>query len=297
MAEVLTRTTDTRFWPVDKVVLPYLAFTTILVIGWFNRLPEAPLLLGVHIVVVALILYEIKRPNRTSWIFRNWYALPCVASCYKEMALLIPVVRATDADQALSDWDFRLWHAHPTIWLERMQSPPFTEFLQIVYTLFIPAVLLVPILIWRKKNYVQFQYCAFLIALGFLLSYVGYLLVPARGPRFLLRGLQHIPLQGLWLFHLMQSALDRLESAHYDCFPSGHTELTILAWWTARLVSDRLFRVYLAYTPFLIFATVYLRYHYTVDVIAGAILAVVLLVCAPVMFRKLAKGGLAIAGN
>ena len=67
----------------------------------------------------------------------------------------------------------------------------------------------------------------------------------------------------------MQNALDRLESAHYDCFPSGHTELTILAWWGSRMVSKRWFRVYLAYTPFIIFATVYLRYHYTVDLLAG----------------------------
>ncbi len=68
----------------------------------------------------------------------------------------------------------------------------------------------------------------------------------------------------------MQDALDRLESVHYDCFPSGHTELTILAWWSSRMVSKRLFRVYLAYTPFIIFATVYLRYHYTVDLSGGS---------------------------
>ena len=46
-----------------------------------------------------------------------------------------------------------------------------------------------------------------------------------------------------------RTTLDRLESAHYDCFPSGHTELTILAWWGSRMVSNRLFRVYFAYTP------------------------------------------------
>jgi len=121
--------------------------------------------------------------------------------------------------------------------------------------------------------------------------------VPARGPRFLLKNLQHIPLQGLWLFQGMQGALDRLESAHYDCFPSGHTELTILAWWGSRLVSNRLFRIYLAYTPLIIFATVYLRYHYTVDVLAGVVLASVLIFAAPVVYRNLSKGGLAIGGR
>jgi membrane-associated phospholipid phosphatase len=127
-----------------------------------------------------------------------------------------------------------------------------------------------------------------------LVSYIGYLIVPARGPRFLLKHLQHIPLQGLWLFQGMQSTLDRLESAHYDCFPSGHTELTILAWWGSRMVSNRLFKVYFAYTPLIIFATVYLRYHYSVDVLAGAVVAAGLIVSAPVVYQSLAKGGFAI---
>jgi membrane-associated phospholipid phosphatase len=85
----------------------------------------------------------------------------------------------------------------------------------------------------------------------------------------------------------MQAGLDRLETAAYDCFPSGHTELTILAWWSSRRVSNRLFRIYFAYTPLLIFGTVYLRYHYTVDVFAGTALATVLIATAPAMFRKL----------
>ncbi len=119
------------------------------------------------------------------------------------------------------------------------------------------------------------------------MSYIGYLLVPARGPRFLLKHLEQIPLRGLWLFHAMQGTLDRLESAHYDCFPSGHTELTILACWGSRMVSNRLFQVYFAYTLSIIFATVYLRYHYTVDLLAGAIVALFLILASPSLYRNL----------
>ena len=78
-----------------------------------------------------------------------------------------------------------------------------------------------------------------------------------------------------------------LESAHYDCFPSGHGELKIIAWWSTRQISKRLFRVYLAHTPCIIFATVYLRYHCTVDLLAGALLAAVLIAAGPMMCRKL----------
>jgi len=290
LAEVLNRPPLTSFWAVDKLILVYFAFTSVVVLGWWNQVSAAAALFTVHLVGVALLIFEVKRPNRTSWLFRNWYPLPYVGFCYKEMALLIPAVRHTDADQWLANLDFRIWHVYPTVWLERIQSPLLTEFLQTVYTLFVPAVLLVAVLMWRKRLYPEFQYYAFLIALGFLASYVGYLIVPARGPRFLLRHLQHIPLQGLWLFRLMQATLDRLESAYYDCFPSGHTLLTILAWWGSRLISKKVFWAYLAYTPFLIFATVYCRYHYTVDVLAGAGLGFVLILATPAIYRKLSQG-------
>jgi membrane-associated phospholipid phosphatase len=285
---------STAFWPVDKIMIAYFAFTTVLVVGWWSEVPFAGLHLAWHAVAMAALIYEVKRPNRTSWIFRNWYPLAYVTACYKEMALYIPAVRHSDADQWLADLDLRIWHVHPTIWLERIQHPMLTEALQSAYTLFVPAVLLVGVVLWRQRRYQEFQYYGFLIALGFLLSYVGYLILPARGPRFLLQPLQHLSLQGLWLFHGMQNTLDRLESAHYDCFPSGHTELTLLALWSSRLVSGRLFRAYFAYTPILIFATVYLRYHYSVDVMAGAVLAAGLTLTAPVLYQILSKGGIAI---
>jgi membrane-associated phospholipid phosphatase len=283
---------DTRFWAVDKIILAYFAASVVLILGWWSALPDALPLLAANLIGGALIVYQVKRPNRTSWIFRNWYPLPFVAACYKEMALFIRAVRHSDADQWLADLDFRIWGAHPSVWLERVHSAVLTEFLQVVYTLFVPAVLCIAWMLWHRGCTRKFQYYAFLIALGFLTSYIGYILVPARGPRFLLKQMQHFPLQGLWLFQTMQSTLDRLESAHYDCFPSGHTELTILAWWGSRMVSKRWFRVYLAYTPFIIFATVYLRYHYTVDLLAGMVTAAVLILTAPRLYQKLSPKGL-----
>jgi membrane-associated phospholipid phosphatase len=280
-------TTDTRFWPVDKVILVYTLFALVLIAGWWRAIPDVGIHFAGHIVVAVLIIFEIKRPNPTSWIFRNWYPLPFVGSCYKEMAILIHAIRRTDADQFLANLDLQIWHAYPSIWLERIYSAGLTEYLQTVYTLFIPGVLLVAALLWKRGRYSEFQYYAFLIATGFLVSYIGYLLVPARGPRFLLKHLEQIPLQGLWLFHAMQGTLDRLESAHYDCFPSGHTELTILACWGSRMVSNRLFQVYFAYTLSIIFATVYLRYHYTVDLLAGAIVALFLILASPSLYRNL----------
>jgi membrane-associated phospholipid phosphatase len=287
----------TAFWAVDKIIIAYFCFTTALLAAAWARVPYAPLHLVWHVAAIGLLVFEVKRPNPTSWVFRNWYMLFYVATCYKEMSLYIVALGRWDADVWLAHLDYRLWGAYPTVWLERIATPPLTEVLQLFYTLFIPVVLFVAAVLWRKGCYREFQYYAFLIALGFLVSYIGYFLVPALGPRFLLKHLQHSALQGMWLFHGMQNTLDRLESVNYDCFPSGHTELTILAWWGSRMASKRLFKAYFAYTPVLIFATVYLRYHYSVDVLAGAVLAAGLILTAPVLYRKLSTGGFAIGSR
>lgn len=288
MAELLNvLPADRRLWPVDKIILGYLVFTSILLVGWWSAIPDRAALAAAHVGAVALLLIEIRMPNPTSWFFRFWYPLPYVGACYKEMAVLVPAIRHHAADAWLASVDLRVWGAYPTVWLERIYSQALTEYLQIVYTLFVPAVLLVGYILWRQRRYGEFQYFAFLIAAGYLASYVGYLLVPALGPRFLLKPLEHMPLQGLWLFQNMQHALNRLESTAYDCFPSGHTELTILACWMSRLVSNRLFGIYFCYTLSIIFATVYLRYHYTVDLLAGAALAAALILVSPFFYRVL----------
>jgi len=272
------------------VVLPYYALATVAIVLFWNRLPSPAWLLAWHLAAIALALWAIRSTGRASWFFRHWYPLPYVAWCYREMAVLVPSLRGWEADADLAHLDYRLWGAHPTVWLERISTPILTEYLQIVYTLFVPAVLFIAFLLWRRERFADFRYYAFLIALGFLVSYVGYVLVPARGPRFFLRNLQTIDLRGLWVTRALQWSLDRLESKAWDCFPSGHTELTILACWGSRLISNRLFRIYCAYTLSIISATVYLRYHYTIDLLAGAAVAGLLVLIAPSLYRILGKG-------
>ena len=43
------KSTDTRFWAVDKVILGYFLLTGLIVIGWWKNLPQAPGLLVWHI--------------------------------------------------------------------------------------------------------------------------------------------------------------------------------------------------------------------------------------------------------
>lgn len=297
MAELLKESGPDKappgWWPVDVVSVAYLAAAGALIAAYFPRVPGAWWLIPLHAAGILLVWAAVnaqkgaERPAGSArMIFRHWYAVLYVIACYKEMALLIPAIRGVDYDAAMSRLDRALWGVDPVLWLDRAQSVWLTEFLQIAYTLFIPAVLLVAALLWRRRMFAAFRDYAFLISLGFLASYMGYLLVPVRGPRFFLAPLDLTPLRGAWFTEALRHGLDQLESAHYDCFPSGHTELTLLAFWTTRRISRKLFAAYAVYSICIILATVYLRYHYTVDVLAGGALAIILLALAPRFFMS-----------
>jgi membrane-associated phospholipid phosphatase len=268
-------------WPVDRLMLSYLLAISLMIAGFTQKIEHAGLLLLAHGAAGLLIVAYAFLPRLPGALFfRHVYPLAYVLACYRVMSLLIRSIRETRSDAMLAAWDFAVWKANPTVWLERVQSPVLTEVMQIVYALFVPFVLAVAAILWVQQRE-EFRSYAFLLTLGFLASYLIYFIVPARGPRFFLDGLQTRPLTGLWLFAPLRSWLDVLESPHYDCFPSGHAEMTILAWWTARRISKRLSAIYLAYTGLILLATVYLRYHYTVDLVAGVLLAALVLYAAP----------------
>ncbi len=269
-------------WPVDWMILGYLTVTGLVIAALAAQVPDAWMLVAGHAIGMVIILTYAWRPELPGGrVFRHWYPLPYVAVCYREMSILIASVRHVSYDAELTRLDHAIWGVHPTVWMEGIQQPLLTEFLQIAYSLFVPCVLAVALVFWLRGELVRFRSYAFLLAMGFLVSYAGYFIVPARGPRIFLAAMHLKPMTGLWLTVPLQRILDALESAHYDAFPSGHMEMTVLAWWASRRISPAVARVYGLYTLIIIVATVYLRYHYTVDLVAGIVVAAAVIYAAP----------------
>src|SRR5438445_8734699 len=130
------------WWQIDKVFFIYFGAITALDLIFWSRLPDPLLLILSHLGGALLIALATRS---ASPVFHYWYPLPYVFACYKEMSILIPALRRTEADAALARIDFAVWGANPTVWLERLRSPMLAELLEIVYSGFVPAVLLVAV--------------------------------------------------------------------------------------------------------------------------------------------------------
>jgi membrane-associated phospholipid phosphatase len=77
----------------------------------------------------------------------------------------------------------------------------------------------------------------------------------------------------LWLTPTLRTWIDAGEANPWDCFPSGHTMLTITSLIILWRWNRRWFRWLLLPSLLLIVSTVVLRYHWSIDVLVGALLA------------------------
>lgn len=132
------------------------------------------------------------------------------------------------------------------------------------------------------KRYSEYKYAMYMIVLGFWVSYLLYLVFPAVGPRFTLHDFYSIKTQlpGLFFTDKLRAFLDFGESipsgvanpiafAQRDAFPSLHLSMAILVAYLSRKIKSKSFYFYLPYTILIAISTIYLRYHYVVDLFAG----------------------------
>jgi membrane-associated phospholipid phosphatase len=228
---------------------------------------------------------------------KNGFHLPVAVTVltvlliFNSLGTLIAGIHKTTFDARLIAVDHAIFGVHPTVWLERLINPQLTDLLQFAYIsyYFIPVSLGVVLI--ARGRFGEFEEVLFGILLCFYLSYIGYLLVPAIGPRFTLSHLQTGSLQVSPFIETIQDALNALEKNKTDAFPSGHTAVSLMTLYYAwKEREKKLFAGLIPLVTALIISTVYLRYHYVIDVIAGIVLTGLTIALAPGLRRLLSPG-------
>jgi membrane-associated phospholipid phosphatase len=209
-----------------------------------------------------------------------------VAMIFNSLGDIIPFIRQRYYDDALIGIDYTLFATHPTVWMERFNNALLTTLLQVAYISYYFMPIALGTSLFLRNRRVEFETAVFTIILCFYLSYIGYMLFPAVGPRFTLNHLQTTDLQAGPMTQWIQQSLNSLEHNKTDAFPSGHTAVALVSLFFAwKYREGVLFRVLVPAVSALIVSTVYLRYHYVIDVIAGVLLALLTIFISPWMHR------------
>jgi len=209
-------------------------------------------------------------------------------------------------DLKLMHLDELLFSVQPTIWMEKITFPAAVDYFMVAYALFLIYPYFYLVYLYQKNQLPVMHKAMLAQILSLFVALTMFITLPAKGPRYTFdpqNGTEFkgenlpaysIPLKGVqsnllenWtgkpsLFRLQYDFWNQIERIKTDCMPSMHTCLCLIV-----LIYAVRYRNIFKYKKFsmwfwivgnvsLIFSTVYLRYHWVVDVIAGAALAIIM---------------------
>jgi len=279
-----------HLFPFDIINLFFLILLIIITIIFYKKIPDANFLIFLFIIsfIIIFLFTFIPLPRERGISFgliHLIYPIILIPFIFNSLGKIIPYINPHYIDPILIKIDYYLFGTHPTIWIERFIRPWLTEIMQLAYTsyYFLPVFLVLGLYLKEDKRILTVGFC---LLFGFYISYLGYLIFPAVGPRFTLSH-QRPLYEGTHLARLIASTLNTIEINKTDAFPSGHTQISLMCVYYASYLGKFYVFIYALITILLIVSTIYCRYHYIIDVIVGIILAFLCIYLGPILERFL----------
>jgi len=244
-----------------------------------NRIPSFQLLLVKYVGL--LLLIGLARRNaegieKPGWVlFRDFLPILLVFEVYDGLGYVLHQINPHDVDLVLLRIDRLLFRTDPTLWLEQFATPFLNDLMHLAYFSFYFLPILLAVVFWAKGKRGAFNRFVLGATNAFYLCYLGYILVPAAGPRSTLASFYRIPLEGTAITDFIRGFVASAESLQWDCFPSGHAAVTLVVLWYAFREERTAGTFILPIACLLLISTVYCRYHYVIDLIAGVPVAAI----------------------
>jgi membrane-associated phospholipid phosphatase len=264
--------------PVDGIIIAYLVLLTGITLGSWTRIRHPETYVTFHAVAVAVVFavaWAHRRfDNRVVRFVHYWIPVAVLMCSFRELHYLVSEVHPwadRRYDWALHALDQRLFGDVAGL-CRSLASRAVADVLFLPYLMFyiVPAIFFA--MLHVRGKFAEFRRSASVVFVGWYLSYIGYIVVPAQGPHHVTDGPRAPELDGALWAKAIYDALGLMEMEMPDAFPSGHTLVAVLVLWLAwRYVRDW-FWVLLPVAVGIVLGTVYLRYHYLIDVVAGFLL-------------------------
>jgi hypothetical protein len=226
---------------------------------------------------LVLVRGELVRGVFASALYRVTVFLPVFLS-YFQLREIFPAVTSRSIDLDIYAFDLKWLHYEPSVAWDKYVTPATTEWFAFFYFgyFFLIAAHIFPFML-GSGNTRLLRHFSFGVFLQFCVSHTGYLIVPGWGPYKTLQ-FDHELAGGL--FWGLVVATVKAGSAMKDIFPSLHTGaptfMTLFSFIHRKELPFKYTWVPMAFcVTQIVIATMFLRWHWFIDILAGASLACV----------------------
>jgi hypothetical protein len=236
---------------------------------------------GGFLFVLALVRGQVLRwSSALTSLFYRTAVIAALLGSFFQLREILPAVSPWTDDARIYAFDLHVFGFEPSVWLDRFVTPASTEWFAFFYFLYflILCVHVLPITYYWQRDTRLLGRFALGVLLMFYVAHLVYMLVPGFGPYWYLKGTFHHELQGGTFWRLVREAVDA-GGAQKDIFPSLHTAaptfIAIFSFRHRKLFPFKYTWPVLAFVATqIIIATMFLRWHYLIDIFAGLALAV-----------------------
>jgi len=231
--------------------------------------PSSLAFLGCLLTSIGVILWAGRRPTPWRWRVRLLLYPALMGLSFYLMPSAFALLELPRADAQLVRWEHALLGEKINLRIQLWEHPLITDAMMLAYLFFFYYLIAGPAY-YCIRNLPRFRQCFAGLFTVYGLGFIGYTVLPAGGPYRFLEFAQ--PLAGGWITRLAKPFVDACSNG-VDAFPSIHVAVSLYLLVFDRWHYRRRFWRLLAPCIALWASTVYLRYHYCVDVFAGVALA------------------------
>jgi membrane-associated phospholipid phosphatase len=252
----------------ERVFGAYVAFTLIRLIFAVGFLSFHTL---VYVASLALIVFGVFftrfRDTVRAWRARLAIYPILMNALFVNMRWVSPLINDGKKDALLWELDRQLVGGSLSAALESWISPPLTELLCFCYMFFMVYLAIgMLVYLFSDISLARIFYGGLFTLYG--VGYFGYTLVPAIGPYLVYASQFSVPLNGYFMTDFLAASYASGTNLT-DIFPSLHCAVSVYLLFFDLKWSRRRFMLCLLPCAGIWFSTLYLRYHYFVDILAG----------------------------
>ncbi len=299
-----------RYAFVDYATQAYSALVGLLILFFHNHtVPGWPILVGVHFAGLLLIHGLIQwhgrgHPGAALDFLRHFYPVLLYTAFFCETGLINRMFFPDYLDPMVIRWEQAIFGGEPSVWfMKRLPHLAVSELFYAAYFSYYVMIGGVGIALFVRNRRQFFHYVS-VISFLFYVCYVIYIIFPVIGSRAFFHQVEGYSLPPesqrfaatdaypesvkSGIFFRLMGFIYRVFEAPGAAFPSSHVAVALCTVFFSFRYLRPIRYWHLALAILLCFSTVYCRYHYAVDVLAGLITAAVVIPAGDWLYSRFA---------
>lgn len=194
------------------------------------------------------------------------------------------IIEKSWQDAKLIQIDDYIFGQELSLKMQSIVSPFLTETMMFAYVFYILLLIITAITAYVNNRGEALSKYLFVLSLGYILCYVGFILFPIASQMYFMPEKYTVPLKGGFFTYLSELMRHNVQFCG-GSLPSPHCTAATIVLWACYKNNKKIFCIIIPTIILLYISTIYGRFHYLMDSVAGILTGILAIIIYPFLER------------